>query len=413
MHDNSHAETHYFCEQANAAQDVILFRDIFFADEPMISTPKVNIVDACRHFHAKKSDYSLQENDVLIPVVQGNLFDDQNDEYFYKTHLNYPQLPDLKEGARGVGILSLFYRMSPISEFLSPRNDLVKIRKEEWWDPKTNTEKDMLLSNLLLHLLLGLTGMLVANLKAHDDTRGCIMDYCQDTFETMIAFERGVDFSFCDRECRQIMEKSEFGKALIKIATHLTANPFGQPHPSIFISYAREDFSKSEKLRADLQAAGYQSVWKDTYEILGGEMWEPKIYSAMEKHDFIISCFSTAALSKPRFFKRELDVTLKLYHEKRTHLIPIRFDDCMLPEEIGPYHCYDLSTGWATGLNGIMKTITGTWKPFTTGSINPNRVINIRDAKARLSELLRQVERGQEITIARAGKPIARIVAIP
>jgi prevent-host-death family protein len=39
--------------------------------------------------------------------------------------------------------------------------------------------------------------------------------------------------------------------------------------------------------------------------------------------------------------------------------------------------------------------------------------INVAEAKARLSELLARVEAGEEITIARAGKPIARLVAAP
>jgi prevent-host-death family protein len=38
--------------------------------------------------------------------------------------------------------------------------------------------------------------------------------------------------------------------------------------------------------------------------------------------------------------------------------------------------------------------------------------INIREAKAHLSRLLRRVESGEEIVIARAGKPVARLVAV-
>lgn len=39
-------------------------------------------------------------------------------------------------------------------------------------------------------------------------------------------------------------------------------------------------------------------------------------------------------------------------------------------------------------------------------------VVNIHDAKTRLSELLARVMRGEEIVIAKANKPIARLVAI-
>ena len=36
--------------------------------------------------------------------------------------------------------------------------------------------------------------------------------------------------------------------------------------------------------------------------------------------------------------------------------------------------------------------------------------VNVHHAKTHLSRLLKQVEDGQEITIARAGKPVAKIV---
>ncbi len=37
--------------------------------------------------------------------------------------------------------------------------------------------------------------------------------------------------------------------------------------------------------------------------------------------------------------------------------------------------------------------------------------INIAEAKARLSALIEAAERGEEVVLARAGKPVARIVA--
>ncbi|CAN5815998.1 type II toxin-antitoxin system Phd/YefM family antitoxin [soil metagenome] len=37
-------------------------------------------------------------------------------------------------------------------------------------------------------------------------------------------------------------------------------------------------------------------------------------------------------------------------------------------------------------------------------------MVNVHEAKTNLSELLRRVERGEEVVIARAGKPVARLV---
>lgn len=39
-----------------------------------------------------------------------------------------------------------------------------------------------------------------------------------------------------------------------------------------------------------------------------------------------------------------------------------------------------------------------------------SRIVNIHEAKTHLSRLLLEVEAGREVTIARSGKPIARLV---
>lgn len=38
--------------------------------------------------------------------------------------------------------------------------------------------------------------------------------------------------------------------------------------------------------------------------------------------------------------------------------------------------------------------------------------VNVHQAKTHLSQLLRRVEAGEEVVISRAGKPIARLVAV-
>jgi prevent-host-death family protein len=40
------------------------------------------------------------------------------------------------------------------------------------------------------------------------------------------------------------------------------------------------------------------------------------------------------------------------------------------------------------------------------------KVVNMHEAKTTLSQIIEQVERGEEIVIARAGVPVARLVAI-
>jgi prevent-host-death family protein len=40
------------------------------------------------------------------------------------------------------------------------------------------------------------------------------------------------------------------------------------------------------------------------------------------------------------------------------------------------------------------------------------KVVNMHEAKTTLSQLVEQAERGEEVIIARAGRPVARIVAV-
>lgn len=43
----------------------------------------------------------------------------------------------------------------------------------------------------------------------------------------------------------------------------------------------------------------------------------------------------------------------------------------------------------------------------------PARQFNIHDAKTQLSRIIERVEHGEEITISRAGHPVAKVIPLP
>lgn len=49
--------------------------------------------------------------------------------------------------------------------------------------------------------------------------------------------------------------------------------------------------------------------------------------------------------------------------------------------------------------------------PPRSSTLRPSVVINMHEAKTRLSELVARVERGEDIVIARDGKPAVRLIA--
>ena len=50
-------------------------------------------------------------------------------------------------------------------------------------------------------------------------------------------------------------------------------------------------------------------------------------------------------------------------------------------------------------------------EPLTNRPLADQRQVNVHQAKTHLSQLLQEVEQGQEVVIARSGVPIARLVA--
>ena len=44
--------------------------------------------------------------------------------------------------------------------------------------------------------------------------------------------------------------------------------------------------------------------------------------------------------------------------------------------------------------------------------MTPKKAVNIHEAKTHLSRLLKRVEGGEEVVIARAGRPVARLVPV-
>jgi hypothetical protein len=108
----------------------------------------------------------------------------------------------------------------------------------------------------------------------------------------------------------------------------------------VFISYSRDDKVRANELRQALEAAGVP-VWFDKSELWPGEDWRAKIRQAISDNALLfVACFSRASTSRARGYQNE-EVTvaieqLRVRSPLKPWLIPIRFDDCEIPDlEIG------------------------------------------------------------------------------
>jgi hypothetical protein len=110
----------------------------------------------------------------------------------------------------------------------------------------------------------------------------------------------------------------------------------GQSPGHAFISYVREDSDDVAWLQWTLESAGVR-VWLDTAELWPGEDWRTKIRQAITADALVfIACFSRNSLARDVSYQNEELVLaieqLRLRRPDQPWFIPVRFDDCAIPE---------------------------------------------------------------------------------
>jgi hypothetical protein len=104
----------------------------------------------------------------------------------------------------------------------------------------------------------------------------------------------------------------------------------------VFVSYVREDAVKVDGLCEILDAAGIP-VWRDTENLWPGQDWRMKIRSAIRSDALVfLACFSRQSLKRAKTYQNE-EIALatdeiRLRRPDQSWLIPVRFDDCQIPE---------------------------------------------------------------------------------
>lgn len=112
----------------------------------------------------------------------------------------------------------------------------------------------------------------------------------------------------------------------------------------IFLSYANEDQKEVEKLYDDLSSAGFKP-WMDKKDILPGEKWKLSIRKAIRDSDFFVVCLSSNSVNKRGFLQKEIRAALDILDEmldSDIYLIPMRLEDCEVPEGLRDLQWVDL-----------------------------------------------------------------------
>lgn len=132
-----------------------------------------------------------------------------------------------------------------------------------------------------------------------------------------------------------------------------------KPTAQIFLCYAHHDEEQVAALYHKFKNAGFKP-WMDKFNLIGGELWQPTIEKAIKKSDFFIACLSKNSVNRRGFLRREINValeTLKELLESDIYIIPIRLEECEVPESLSLFQWVNLfeREGWDRLLKAVHK----------------------------------------------------------
>lgn len=112
----------------------------------------------------------------------------------------------------------------------------------------------------------------------------------------------------------------------------------------VFVNYASEDREVVVELEQWLRTHGYDP-WMDKERLLPGQDWRLEIKRAVQQSDVVLVCLSTRSTKKIGYVQEELRLILeaaRLRPQGTIYVIPIRLDDCEVPEPLSDWQRVDI-----------------------------------------------------------------------
>jgi len=113
----------------------------------------------------------------------------------------------------------------------------------------------------------------------------------------------------------------------------------------IFLCHASEDKAQVREVYHRLRAIDGFEPWLDEEDLLPGQEWEREIPRALQTSDFILIFLSRNSVAKLGYVQREMKLALDAWQELpegTIHTIPVRLDECEVPESFRHYHWANL-----------------------------------------------------------------------
>lgn len=129
----------------------------------------------------------------------------------------------------------------------------------------------------------------------------------------------------------------------------------------VFISYARDDFKAAKEIYDELISESDIEPWLDKKDVLPGQRWKSEIRKAINESRFFIFIASENSIKKRSFVHKEIEIAFEILDElPKDHIfiIPVRLDECELPERLNDIQFVDMFRNKTESLNKILDVIT-------------------------------------------------------
>ena len=113
---------------------------------------------------------------------------------------------------------------------------------------------------------------------------------------------------------------------------------------NIFLIYAHSDKETVRKLHQRLVRDGIRA-WLDAQNLQPGQDWQYEIRKAILSSDRVLVCLTQGFNKQPGYRHEELKVALekaKLLEDGRVFIIPVRLEDCRMPDAVSHLQRVDL-----------------------------------------------------------------------
>jgi hypothetical protein len=125
----------------------------------------------------------------------------------------------------------------------------------------------------------------------------------------------------------------------------------------IFLCHASEDKAAVIDIYRRLQRKGLRP-WLDKMDLRPGQAWDHEIRKAIRSSRFVLVFLSSTSVAKRGYVQKEFALALDVLAEMpegQIFIIPVRLDDCEVPDRFRHLHYADLFD--SSGLDAIIAAI--------------------------------------------------------